>query len=383
MKKLAIIATHPVQYYAPLFQLIQQRGLIDIKVFYTWGQSQNSKYDPGFNRLVEWDLNLLEGYPYLLANNVSTDPGSHHFKGMVNPDLIDQIKNYGASALLVIGWAYHSHLKAIRYFKNKMPIYFRGDSNLLDEKPGLKTMLRSVFLKWVYSHIDHAFYVGTNNKSYYQKYGLANSQMSFAPHAIDNERFAAPRKTEVDKLRAKLGLKTTDTVILYAGKFEEKKSPGLLLSAFLQAKQPGTHLLFVGNGPLEQSLKQQAANDAKVHFMDFCNQLYMPVVYQACDIFCLPSQGPYETWGLAINEAMACGKAIIVSDKCGCATDLVSATNGIIFKSGSIDEITLGLRKLMADSVGLAEMGQQSSLKIKGWTFGHIAQAIEHQLLRD
>jgi glycosyltransferase involved in cell wall biosynthesis len=271
----------------------------------------------------------------------------------------------------------------MRYFKNKVPVYFRGDSTLLDEQGGLKSLLKTIYLKWVYRHIDHAFYVGTNNKAYFKKYGLKDKQLSFAPHAVDNDRFATSRQVEVTELRKNLGIGIQDRVILFAGKFEEKKMPQLLLNAFLLINNQALHLLFVGNGVLEDQLRKQAAGHANIHFLNFQNQSYMPVIYQACDLFCLPSKGPGETWGLAVNEAMACGKAVLVSDQCGCAVDLVTKTNGIIFKSGDIDEITLGLKKITANTTDLKAMGRQSALLIKDWKFEHIAAAIENKLLNE
>src|SRR4051794_19160054 len=118
-KRLAIITTHPIQYYAPIFKLLQQRKNIEITVFYTWGESAANKYDPDFNKIVEWDIPLLEGYPYQWVKNTSADAGSHHFKGIVNPDLIEKVSKWQPDAVLIFGWAYHSHLKALRYFKGK------------------------------------------------------------------------------------------------------------------------------------------------------------------------------------------------------------------------------------------------------------------------
>jgi glycosyltransferase involved in cell wall biosynthesis len=383
LKKLAIITTHPIQYYAPVFKLLNQRKRINIKVFYTWGQTSLQKHDPGFGKQVEWDIPLLEGYDYEWAINTSPRPGSHHSKGIINPGLIAQIGAYQPDAILIFGWNYHSHLKAMRYFKNKVPVYFRGDSTLLDEQGGLKSLLKTIYLKWVYRHIDHAFYVGTNNKAYFKKYGLKDKQLSFAPHAVDNDRFATSRQVEVTELRKNVGIGIQDRVILFAGKFEEKKMPQLLLNAFLLINNQALHLLFVGNGVLEDQLRKQAAGHANIHFLNFQNQSYMPVIYQACDLFCLPSKGPGETWGLAVNEAMACGKAVLVSDQCGCAVDLVTKTNGIICKSGDIDEITLGLKKITANTTDLKAMGRQSALLIKDWKFEHIAAAIENKLLNE
>ena len=189
MKKLAIITTHPIQYNAPLFKLISDREKIKIKVFYTWEQSNEKVYDEKFGREIKWDIPLLEGYEYIFVKNTAKNQGSGHFRGVINPTLIKEIKNWQADAVLVFGWNHHSHYKVMRYFKGKIPVYFRGDSTLLDEKLGLKTVLRRFWLKFVYRYIDYALYVGTNNKQYYLKHGIKKKQLVFEPHAIDNELF--------------------------------------------------------------------------------------------------------------------------------------------------------------------------------------------------
>ena len=77
--KLAIVTTHPIQYNAPWFRLLAKEPGVEIKVFYTWEQSKNNdKYDPGFGRMVEWDIPLLEGYEYTFVKNTSTSPGSFY-----------------------------------------------------------------------------------------------------------------------------------------------------------------------------------------------------------------------------------------------------------------------------------------------------------------
>ncbi|WP_114936908.1 glycosyltransferase family 4 protein [Mucilaginibacter endophyticus] len=373
--RLAIITTHPIQYYAPVFKLLSQS--IEVMVFYTWGEEAQQKFDPGFGKTIAWDIPLLDGYPYQWVKNTAPNPGSHHFKGIVNPDLISQIKNWQPDAILVYGWAYNSHLKVIRHFKNKIPLYFRGDSTLLDGQTGFKNLLRSFVLRWVYSHVDYVFYVGSNNKAYFQKYGLKNDQLFFAPHAIDNSRFATDRSKEATDIRSGLGIKPNDTVILFAGKLEEKKSPQILLDAFLSMDMPNTHLLFVGNGPLENSLKANAAESEKVHFLAFRNQSAMPAIYQACDIFCLPSKGPNETWGLAVNEAMAASRPVLVSDKCGCAIDLVdSGINGEMFEAGSRSSLIQKLSLLLENKTGLSNLGNNAKAKVTSWSFEIQAETI-------
>jgi glycosyltransferase involved in cell wall biosynthesis len=385
MKKLAIITTHPIQYYAPIFRLLQQRNNISIKVFYTLGEPTAPKHDPGFGKAVSWDIPLLEGYDFEWLVNTAPAPGSHYFKGIITPGAIGQIKKYQPDALLIFGWAYQSHLKIIRHFSGKLPIYFRGDSTLLNETGGLKKTLRSVFLKWVYNHITHAFYVGENNKAYYKAFGLKERQLSFAPHAIDNKRFEVKREKEAEELRASLPIDKQHILILYAGKFEVVKNVELLVTAFATLNNPNVHLLLAGNGPEEKKLKDIATNSdiaANIHFTDFKNQSYMPVLYQAADLFCLPSTS--ETWGLSINEAMACGTAILASDKVGCTADLVKiGENGAVFKSGDENNLARNLQHLTKDKAQLVRLGQQSELIIRDWNFEQIAQAIENKLLNE
>jgi glycosyltransferase involved in cell wall biosynthesis len=383
MKKLAIITTHPIQYYAPIFKMLHERKNINIKVFYTWGQSATQKHDPGFNKPVNWDIPLLDGYPYEWVINTAKKPGSHRFSGIITPLLSDQVLAWRPDAVLFFGWAYVGHLKAIKKLSNVLPLYFRGDSTLLNEPKGIKRTLKLFFLKWLYRHFTHAFYVGANNKAYFKKYGLTDAQLSFTPHAIDNDRFNSLRVDEASVLRSSLNIKPDDILVLYAGKLDVVKNLPLLLKAFSCLKKANVHLLLVGNGIQEGLLKQMAAASGlpgNVHFFGFANQSYMPVFYQAADLVCLPSVS--ETWGLAVNEAMACGKAVLVSDKVGCAVDLVKpGYNGSIFKSGNEDDLLLHLAQLTQSKVLLEEYGRNSGKIIKDWNFTKIAKAIETKLI--
>jgi len=384
-KRLAIITTHPIQYNAPLFELLTQRGVIEIKIFYTWGKSVlSNKFDPGFGKVINWDIDLLKGYTYTFIHNSAKNPGSHQFSGIDNPTLINEIDSWQADAILVYGWNFKSHLNCMRHFKGKLPVFFRGDSTLLDKKNALKTFFREMFLKWVYQHIDIAFYVGDSNRDYYKKYGVRKNKLIFAPHAIDNKRFASNEnsKNKALEFRQTLNIKASDFVFLFAGKLETKKNPELLLEAFISASfDQSVHLVFVGNGELEKYLKSKS-NSENIHFLDFQNQSNMPGVYEMADTFVLPSAGPGESWGLAVNEAMANGKSIIVSDKCGCAQNLVvNDVNGFDFQSQNLNELKQNLLRMVNVKFSGIEMGEASLKIINDFTFDKIAKAIEGQLI--
>jgi len=380
MKKLAIVTTHPIQYNAPWFRLLSTRGKLDVHVFYTWEQSASgATFDHDFKRTVSWDIPLLDGYPYSFVKNVAVDPGVHHFKGIDNPTLITEIKQYNPDAILVIRWSCKSHLQVMRHFRGKIPVLFRGDSTLLDKKPLLKSIARKIFLSWVYSFVDVGLYVGEHSRRYFVAHGLGK-RLHYVPHAIDNDRFLANTQTilQAAEWRKKLGIGPSDIVILFAGKLEPKKNPSLLLKAFTRVTATGVKLVIVGNGIEEESLKEKFGSRPDIHFLDFQNQSVMPSVYQICDLFVLPSQGPEETWGLAINEAMACGKAVLVSDKCGGAVDLViDGNNGYVFESNNETDLTGKMMKMINDPVRLKHMGHASLQRIANFSFMKICSSLE------
>ncbi len=377
-KRLAIVTTHPIQYNAPWFRLLAESGETSLKVFYTWEQSQsNEKYDPGFDKVISWDIPLLDGYDYTFVKNISVDPGSHHFKGIDNPSLINEIKEWKPDYLLVIGWPFKSHLACMRYFKGRIPVLFRGDSTLLEERAGIKKLLRKPVLKYIYSFVDYAMYVGENNKQYFLAHGIKENELWYVPHAIDNERFAGTGDIydiEAATWRQELGIGDDNVVVLYAGKLEPSKNVGLLLQMAGILTEDRYRFVIVGNGETEAVLKEQAKGDKRILFLGFQNQNRMPVVYRLGDVFILPSNGP-ETWGLGINEAMACGRAVIATTKCGGSIDLIK-DNGTIISPGDVMSAAAYIRKMTASKDGFKKEGARSKEIIADFSFERICDNI-------
>ena len=383
-KRLAIVTSHPIQYNAPWFRLLGKSSAIHPGVFYTWEQSAaGPKYDPDFKERIEWDIPLLEGYEYCFVKNKSSDPGTHHFRGLVNPTLNAEIAAWRPDAILVYGWNFDSHLKCLRHFHRRLPILFRGDSTLLDERPGFRRQLRRWFLKWVYGHIDYALYVGANNKKYFLKHGLREGQLVYAPHAIDNSRFEEPDvhyRELASGWRGRLGIADDDLVLLFAGKLEPKKDPFFLLEITGRISDPRLKIIIAGTGVLEARLQEAASSDARIHFIGFQNQQQMPVVYRLGDVYILPSRGPGETWGLGVNEAMASGCAIMMSEKAGGSTDLVEeGVNGIRFdpaSPGGAEKCSRWVRQLLDDPALLAEMKKASRRRIAAFSYQQLMDAL-------
>jgi glycosyltransferase involved in cell wall biosynthesis len=398
-KSIIIITTHPIQYNAPLFQYLAKSGSISIKVFYTWGENSVNVYDPGFTIHRSWDIDLLTGYDHVFIKNTANDSGSHHYRGIINPDLIQQVASYHPDAIIVYGWKFQSHLKLMRHFKGKIPIFFRGDSTLLDEPTGfnLKKFGRKVLLNWVYKNVDFALSPGMASDDYYRWVGLKSEQIIRVPHAVDNNRFNGEDEEGNDELekraaewKKELGITEDKKVFLFAGKFEPKKDPLILINAFkkLLQKIPDIHLIMVGDGLLKSEIEKdsQVSHDqptnlrqSSITILPFQNQSLMPIVFRLANIYVLPSKGPGETWGLAINEAMASGKPVLVSDKCGAANDLVDVgRNGHIFKAG--DELDLIQKMECMLQSDILAMGRNAQQKSRDFGYKPFLMALEKLL---
>ena len=380
--RLAIIHTHPIQYNSTWFIKLNQ--IFDVKVFYTWKQTHKGYWDKKFKRYIKWDIPLTQNYEFEFVSNISPKPSPNTMWGIINPRLISKIRNFNPDFILIYGWKNLSHLIAMIYFYKKITILFRGDSTLLDNKNSIKSQLRHTILKWVYKHIDYALYVGRENKKYFIANGLSSNQLIFVPHAVNNEFFLSAEEeyeNQAKQWRANLGLTKNNLTFLYAGKFEPKKNIDTLIKAFLKDPNQNHRLILVGNGQEEKRLKSMASTDKRIIFLPFQNQSVMPIVYRLGHIFILPTSYN-ETWGLSVNEAMACGKAIIVSNKVGCSTDLVKPNiNGFVF---TYDDYTMLSELLQKMSIEKAKnMGQKSKEIIKFWSYETGIKNITNYLLNN
>lgn len=366
--KLAIIVSHPIQYYVPLYQRLAARDDIAIKVFFTWHAADRPELDRGFGVPVAWDIPLLSGYSFELVPNVSRDPGTHHFFGLRNPSLVRQVEAWGPDVVHITGWAWFSHLLALRAFAGRgITTLFRGDSHLLDETlRGLRWRAKRAILTKVFSWPTAFLVVGSANRTYYEAFNVGAERLLPCPHSIDVARFAEPA-TELDRKAAEwrehIGIPKDSCVLLYAGKFETKKRPLELMQAVHRLRNANVVLIMVGGGELDAEVRALAAKEGK-HFivLPFQNQRQMPLVYRLGDLFVLPSTHN-ETWGLAVNEAMACGRPLLVSDRVGCAQDLVDADCGRIFSWADSRALDNAISELVRERGRLAQMGRAAATR--------------------
>ncbi|HZY87165.1 MAG TPA: glycosyltransferase family 4 protein [Gemmataceae bacterium] len=364
MLALAVISTHPIQYYAPLFRRLAETPGLAVRVFYLWDFGVQERHDPAFGQSLRWDIDLLEGYDHEFVPNRARQPGTHHFRGVDNPTLPARVAAFRPDAALLVGYNHPSFLRLL--FSPRLArckFLLRGDSHRLVPRRGPGAALRRALLAALFKRFAGFLYVGAANRRYYLQHGVPERKLFFAPHAVDNDRFSAARpqaEREAREWRRELGIDEGRRVVLFAGKYEEKKRPLDLLEAFRAAAVPGTTLLFVGGGPLEGELRRRAEGFSSVRFAPFQNQSRMPRTLAAADVVALPSAGADETWGLIVNESLCLDRPVVVSDRVGCAEDLVEpGANGWVFPAGDVGALAGALRQALGPGVDLRGMGQR------------------------
>jgi glycosyltransferase involved in cell wall biosynthesis len=379
--KIAIITSHPIQYYAPWFRHLAQLIDLEIKVFYLWDFGVTEQIDAGFKQSLQWDIPLLDGYSCEFIANTSANPGTHHFWGLQNPSLLDRVRAYQPSAVLLMCYNYASiHQFIWNWVLHPAPLLFRGDSHRLIPTSGIKSLLKQQLISQIFRRFAACLYVGKANYEYFRYHNVAKDRLFFTPHSIDNDRFFAQTKIanqQAQLWKQELGIPSTHQVILFAGKFESKKRPLDLLTAFTQANLNQVSLLFVGAGTLEPNLQAAAAQHPNIYIAPFQNQTLMPRTYASADLVVLSSYGSGETWGLAINEAMCMARPAIVSNHVGCAQDLIKpGVNGLIFPAGDTNALADCLQQAFANRSQLANWGEAGQQHIRKYSYTQTSQGL-------
>ena len=365
--RVAIVATHPIQYQVPWFRALAASGEIDLKVYFALLPDEEQQ-GVGFGVGFQWDIPLREGYDWEVLENRAGDPGLHSFFGCNAPGIHRALRDWGAEVAILTGWHSLVLLQALWAAKRlRLPVIVRGESNDMRRRPGWKRLGHRILFR----SFDRLLTIGRANRALYRSAGVSAARLFDAPYMVDNERFALRAVELADRravLRERWQIADGACCFLFAGKLTDKKRPLDLIEAARLAGDRGAdlHLLVVGDGVLMEAARQKArALGLPVTFAGFLNQSEMAEAYVASDCLVLPSDDG-ETWGLVVNEAMACGRPAIVSDKVGCGPDLIrDGETGYVFPLGDVEALAERLTALAADPERLAEMGRRAQRLVR------------------
>ncbi len=363
--RLAIVASHPIQYQAPWFRALTRAT--DLDVFFCHRQDASDQANAGFDGPFEWDVPLLDGYRYHWLENRARRPNVFSYRGCDTPGIDQAIAGGRFGACIVSGWYLKSYVQAIRACRrHRVAVFLRGDSHLGTPRSPVRSAVKWLPYRLLLSRVDGHLSVGQANRAYLRHYGVPEPKLFFVPHFVDNDFFAqgaecARKDGTAGAIRQRLGIPDPAMVALFVGRFVPKKRPGDFVAAIAAAATRSAVPivgLMVGSGPLMAQTEALARRlDAPVRFAGFRNQAELPACYASADVLVLPSDGA-ETWGLVVNEAMACGIPAVVSEAAGCAPDLiVEGRTGYTFPLGDTaalaDRLAEVGARLAADAVGV------------------------------
>jgi len=379
--RVLLIASHPIQYAAPLYRLMAKHPQLDILVAYCSLQGAEKGVDPGFGVEVAWDVPLLEGYPWVHVPNRSPRPGIDRFFGLINPGLWKLVRQGRFDCLIVYGYAYLSFWLAILSAKSaRIPLILATDATCLAPRDGRgwKIPLKRILLPRIFGLADIVCAPSSATIEFLRSLGIPEDCIVLCHYTVDNDYFAqATAKVNRIEVRQRWNIPDDAVVILFCGKLVPWKRPQDVLRAFAAINQQPqvisnpVYLIYAGEGILRQSLEIEAKSlgvTDRVRFLGFVNQSRLPEVYAASDLLVLPSE--YEPWGLVVNEAMVCGLPVIVSDRVGAERDLVRpGETGEIYPVGNVAALSSILRRLLADPTQLKRMGEAARRRMETWSY--------------
>ena len=365
--RLAILTTHPIQYQVPWFRYLAQQGWLEPHVFFGDDHGLKVKRDREFGTEFAWDLPMLEGYEHEFLGNRSPNPSVDHFRGVDTPSIFERLTAKRFDAVLALGWHTYSFWQGFQAARRAgLPLVLRGESNLLQPRPFWKTLMRRCLLKRVFRQARAFLAIGSLNRQFYLAHGVPEEKIFEAPYFVDNERFCAGISKR-EETRKSLGIGGDEFVFLFSGKLIPRKRPLDLLEAWGRlppASRESSRVVFAGDGALRPELEARAAAYPKgrVQLLGFRNQTELPALYAVADAVVLPSDYG-ETWGLSVNEAMAAGARAIVSDRAGCAPDLVAGgVTGEVFRCGDIPFLRGVLQRYVQDRAWLKDSQQRQAV---------------------
>jgi len=366
LKRLAIFTSHPIQYQAPLFRALAASGRVEPTVYFGSRHGVDVAMDSGFGAAFRWDVPLLDGYEHVFLPNAATKPDVSRFGGVRLSNAADVLASGNHDALLVLGWQTRAHVQMLRAgWKVGVPLIVRGESTLQRSPSGgarglarraLWLPARRRLYRAAFERVDAFLVIGSRNRDYYRAFGVPDEKFFWAPYGVDNDWFSLSepaRSMARERVRRQLGVGDLSVVFASSAKLIGRKRPFDLVDAVAQLRRRGVdaRAVFIGDGEERAAIVAHAGRAGVAEFTSitgFVNQAELPAWYAAADTLVLPSDSR-ETWGLVVNEAMAAGLPVVVSDAAGCSVDLVrEGQNGFTYPCGDVPALAERLAAIAA-----------------------------------
>jgi glycosyltransferase involved in cell wall biosynthesis len=388
--RVAWVAEIPVPYRLGLYRRLREEAGIDLRLLFCAADQPDR----------DWELSLA-GLPHVIlpGRTLGANPREQFFL-RANPRIWRELTSFRPDVVVVGGYAHLTMQWAMLWCRwTGTPYVINSESHHRRARSGLLRALKRLPVRLFVRNAAAALPAGTLAREYLVSYGGPRERMFLFPNTCDVARLArASERARGQRaaLRQSLHLHS-GPLLLYVGRLVPAKGLDTLLRAFHRIRQqhssheqqirspsedaegtssldpsarPVPQLLLVGDGEQRCELGALAAQLGISDHIRFAGSRpwdELPAFYAAADLLVLPSR--FEPWGAVVNEAIACGLPVIVSDQVGCAPDLVNpAENGWIVPANNVESLASALAEALGDPARLAAMGAASSRLAPTWS---------------
>jgi glycosyltransferase involved in cell wall biosynthesis len=362
--RVAVVTGEPTPYRIPHLRLLANRPELDLTIFYAAATVQRRTWE------LEHDEAVYLSGPMLPLTRIL------HHDYALTPGIWQRLEQGGFELVVVGGWSLMATQLAIAWCRiRRVPYVLMSDNHLLEPRPGWVRAVKRAVLPRLVPQAAAWLVPGSLARDHITAYGAEPERTVVFPLTVDVRALAGAAdslRAERKSLRAELGIAEDAVAVLQVGRLVEMKAPRDVIRAVARARSSsGLPLMavFVGEGPEEPRLRSLAEDLAvPVVFTGMLTGDELTRAYVAADVFVLASHR--ETWGVVVNEAMACGLPLVLSDRVGAAGDLLEAGgNGELVTAGDVEAQSRALHALAVDPERRRTYGHRSRELIVGWGY--------------
>jgi glycosyltransferase involved in cell wall biosynthesis len=374
-RRLVILTEIIAPYRIPVFNALARHEGINLHVIFL------AENDPA---LRQWQVYKDEiRFSYEVLRSTRLRLGRH--KILLNRGLKTSLRRANPDAIVCGGYNYVASWQTRSWaLKKHVPFLLWAESTESDQRNRTRII---EFMKSRFMRGCSAFVVpGKSSFNYLKSYGVVDDDIFTAPNAVDTELFA--RRADVIHQEAathREALHLPARFFLFVGRLVREKGVFDLLTAYGKLS-PGLRekigLVFVGDGEARAELERRSTEilPGRIYFAGFSQREQLAGYYALADLFVFPSHS--DTWGLVVNEAMACGLAVICTDVAGCVADLVTQDwNGCVVRSRDVNQLADSMEALGSDPDLLSRMGNHSRERILQYSPETCAAGIANAVL--
>lgn len=361
-RKLVILTEIIAPYRIPVFNALAVQPGVDLHVMFLAETDEGLRQWSIYKNEIKFSHQVLPSWRWRAGkSNILVNRRVFSALGKENPQVIICGGYNYATSWLGLWWAK----------RHKAEFVLWSESNGRDARSGARRVesLKMFFLR----HCDRFVVPGKASFEYLKSLGCPATAIWTAPNAVDNDLFASragTARSQAAQIKEKRGLPAR--FILFVGRLVPEKGIFDLLAAYARLEsdlRSAVGLVFAGDGISREELTGRAKdiNPGNICFPGFAQREELADLYALAEALVLPTHS--DTWGLVVNEAMACGLPVVVSDVAGCVSDLVQdGWNGYVVPAKDAEKLSVAMNALLTKPELRQQMGARSFDQIRKYS---------------